>query len=764
MDEFLPIEGGECANVVRTYLVINHCEWDGQSDPVVISRDEDCDNLEGNEGVVVIVREDGAFVDRDNDENNGLPLAGTKGDNCDNTTNPDGYWRTVVSTGYWQYSQRIKIFDTTAPAIDFTEPDPVCTEELDCEPVVTYPFTVMESCLTDQLTFTLELDAFADGTIDADLSDQNLISGTYPDYVITGSFPVGNHQFELTIEDLCGNVSNVSMPFSVVDCYVPDPNCFDGFEAVLEALDAPADVDGDGIVDEAAVTVFAAELASCNVEDCSAPLRFSVNRVGEVANVDQTTLTLTCEDRYRITVEVYVWDNAFNPYAVQPDGTVGGPNYKYCTAEVILRDPNEVCNDCEDDLLLEGNVMTEGEQTVEDVSIILEGPVPGNTHTVSDGNFEFIGMEANGTYTLRPFKDGDDRNGITTLDVLLIQAHLLGANTLDTPYKLIAADVNNSGTITAADILELRALLLEETDAFASNTSWRFVDSQFEFPQASNPWTTEFPESITTTDLTSCQFDLDFVAIKVGDVNGTAKANRFMSLDDRSSHGTMGFELKDQRLRAGQRYTVDFKTTDLAKVKGYQFGLLFDPSALALQDVQYGIAQAEHFGLSQAEQGILLTSWNHESLEAASSVANTEKPIVFSLVFLAKQDGYLRDNLEISSRGLIAEAYDQSKDQMEVSLGFDTGFFLAEEPVLYQNFPNPFRERTLINFDLPAEAQVRLEVQDLHGRVVEAIAGKYSPGQHTVELSGEKIPLGVLYYSLQVDGEYVKTKKMIRIE
>ncbi|CAM9466036.1 unnamed protein product, partial [Discosporangium mesarthrocarpum] len=764
VDEFLPIEGGECANVLRTYLVINHCEWDGQTDPVIISRDEDCDNLEGNEGVVIIVREDGAFVDRDSDETNGLPLAGTKGDNCDNTTNPDGYWRTVVSTGSWQYAQRIKVFDTTAPVIAFTEPDPVCTEELDCEPVVSYPFTVMESCLTEQMQFTLELDAFADGTIDADLSDQNVISGSYPDYVITGSFPVGNHQFELTIQDLCGNVSNVSMPFSVVDCYVPDPNCFDGFEAVLEALDTPADVNGDGIMDEAAVTVFAAELASCNVEDCSAPLRFSVNRVGEVANVDQTTLTLTCEDRYRITVEVYVWDNAFNPYAVQPDGTVGGPNYKYCTAEVILRDPNEVCNDCEDDLLLEGNVMTEGEQTVEDVSIILDGPVPANTNTVSDGNFEFIGMEANGTYTLRPFKDGDDRNGITTLDVLLIQAHLLGANTLDTPYKLIAADVNNSGTITTVDILELRALLLEETNDFASNTSWRFVDSQFEFPQASNPWATEFPESITTTDLTNCQFDLDFVAIKVGDVNGTAKANRFMTLDDRSGNGTMGFELKDQRLRTGKRYTVDFKTTDLAKVQGYQFALFFDPAVLALEEVQYGIAQEEHFGLSQAEQGILMTSWNHETLSPTSAIANAEKPIVFSLVFTAKQDGYLRNGLEISTRGLAAEAYDLSKDKVEVDLGFDTGIFLAEEPVLYQNFPNPFREQTLISFDLPEEANVRLDVQDLQGRVVESIGGQYGPGQHTVELSAEKIPLGVLYYSLQVDGEYVKTKKMIRIE
>jgi len=763
VDEFLPIEGTECVNIMRTYSVINHCEWDGVADPVVISRDEDCDNLEGNEGIFVIVSADGAFIDRDSDITNGLPLAGTKGDNCDNTTNPEGYWRALVSTGYWQYAQQIKIFDNTAPVVEFTEPDPTCTVELACDAVVTYPFTVTEGCLTDQLQFTLELDAGADGTIDADLSDQGLISGTYPDYTITGTFPVGNHQFELSIQDVCGNVGTVSLPFSVVDCYVPEPNCFDGFEAVLTALSTPADVNNDGIVDEAAVEVFAAELASCNVEDCSAPLRFSVNRVGEIASVDQTTLLLTCEDRYRLTVEVYVWDNAFNPYAVQPDGSIGGPNYKYCTAEVIIRDPNEVCNDCEEDLLLEGSVMTEAANTVEDVAIILEGPVPANTATETNGSFEFIGMEENARYTVRPFKDGDDRNGITTLDVLLIQNHLLGGNTLDTPYKLIAADVNQSGTLTTLDILELRALLLGDIESFQHNTSWRFVDRAYEFPQANNPWSDSFPESITTDDLTSCQFDLDFVAIKIGDVNGTAKANQLMSLEERGTTGGLGFELKDQFFKAGKTYTVDFKTSDLADILGYQFALTFDPSALSLQDIKYGVAQEENFGLTQLENGLLLTSWNHSSLEPIQTDPDN-KPIVFSLVFKAKTNGKLKDLIDVSDRSLATEAYDLDKDKVGVEIGFNTGVYATTEPVLYQNFPNPFRQETRITFELPEAAKVRLAVQDVTGKIVKSISGKYDQGEHTLVLNGEEIPRGVLYYTLEVNDDFAKTKKMIRIE
>ncbi|MEZ4992316.1 MAG: hypothetical protein R2824_17970 [Saprospiraceae bacterium] len=39
----------------RTCSVINWCEYDGISDPVVVSRDEDCDGKPGDEDVWVIV-------------------------------------------------------------------------------------------------------------------------------------------------------------------------------------------------------------------------------------------------------------------------------------------------------------------------------------------------------------------------------------------------------------------------------------------------------------------------------------------------------------------------------------------------------------------------------------------------------------------------------------------------------------------------------------------------------------------------------------
>ncbi|MBK8627510.1 MAG: hypothetical protein IPN86_18665, partial [Saprospiraceae bacterium] len=57
-------------------------------------------------------------------------------------------------------------------------------------------------------------------------------------------------------------------------------------------------------------------------------------------------------------------------------------------------------------------------------------------------------------------KDGDDINGVSTLDLVIIQRHILGLQAMNSPYKLIAADANNDGKVTASDLTEIRKLIL----------------------------------------------------------------------------------------------------------------------------------------------------------------------------------------------------------------------------------------------------------------------------------------------------------------
>ncbi|MEZ4992330.1 MAG: hypothetical protein R2824_18040 [Saprospiraceae bacterium] len=63
---------------------------------------------------------------------------------------------------------------------------------------------------------------------------------------------------------------------------------------------------------------------------------------------------------------------------------------------------------------------------------------------------------------------------------------ILGLRTLDSPYKIIAADVNNDRKVTAQDAITRRLILNIDTK-FPNNTGWRFIDASYQFPEPGQP-------------------------------------------------------------------------------------------------------------------------------------------------------------------------------------------------------------------------------------------------------------------------------------
>ena len=83
---------------------------------------------------------------------------------------------------------------------------------------------------------------------------------------------------------------------------------------------------------------------------------------------------------------------------------------------------------------------------------------------------------------------------MTTYDLVLINKHILAIEPFNSPYKMIAADANVSGSITSFDVVALRRLILGLDTALIANTSWRFVNKTFIFPNLNNPFQTAFPD------------------------------------------------------------------------------------------------------------------------------------------------------------------------------------------------------------------------------------------------------------------------------
>lgn len=80
---------------------------------------------------------------------------------------------------------------------------------------------------------------------------------------------------------------------------------------------------------------------------------------------------------------------------------------------------------------------------------------------------------------------------------------------------------------------------------------------------------------------------------------------------------------------------------------------------------------------------------------------------------------------------------------------------------LFQNYPNPFNPTTKIQFTLPEQSFVTLNVYDLLGNLISALISENKPaGSYTVEFGGTDIPSGLYIYKI-VTPSFTEAKKMI---
>ncbi len=81
---------------------------------------------------------------------------------------------------------------------------------------------------------------------------------------------------------------------------------------------------------------------------------------------------------------------------------------------------------------------------------------------------------------------------------------------------------------------------------------------------------------------------------------------------------------------------------------------------------------------------------------------------------------------------------------------------------LMQNVPNPFDTATRIDFILPADANVVLELSDAQGRPLrKLIDGQMNAGPQTLTLDGSSLAPGMYFYTVYANGELI-SKKMIK--
>lgn len=411
--------------------------------------------------------------------------------------------------------------------------DPFCSNDtLACEGLATIPISLSGPCSPDNLVFQIDYDAFNDGSVDATLDPGIVLGITTLDYIISSYFPIGVHQLSVSVVDDCGNIGGIDIVFEVVDCIIAPVSCVSSYTKYLLPVAPNVDADGDGDIDLGANILLVTELIENAITDCTNPVQYSLHKEGETPTPGPTQIIFTCDDPAVMTLHVYAWDAAFNPYSVQPNGTVGGPNYSSCT--VAFHPSDDLfcnCDNCggNSDPVFGHIESCSNGGGVPGVIVTIAGDFsePDTIVTDSSGFYELPTLQSGDDYTITPYKNDDVDNGVTTFDLVLISKHILGVTPLDSPYKRIAADIDNSGSITVADLIHLRRLILSITDEFENNTSWRFLQASYIFPFPLNPWFEAFPEVINLNNyLEGNLIDGDFIGIKIGDVNGDVEVNQ----------------------------------------------------------------------------------------------------------------------------------------------------------------------------------------------------------------------------------------------
>jgi len=479
-------------------------------------------------------------------------------------------------------------------------------------------------------------------------------------------------------------------------------------------------------------------------EECTRPIKVGIVR----AKNDTATVASTIQN-YPSELAMYCADINGDSANLRVYLIDAAGNYNYCNVNVTITDGAGICADGQSAAAVAGAIQTETKATVEGVQVNLSGQTQKSFATGVNGLFVFNNLAAGADYTVTPSLNKGFLNGVSTFDLVLISKHILGVQPLNTPYKLIAADVNNSKSVTTLDLIQLRKLILNIDATFANNSSWRFVDASYTFPNASNPWAASFPEVKNVNDLVG-SLSANFVAVKVGDVNGNAIANSTQG-SVRNLTSNLGINVADMNLVAGNEYKVDFTAADLNGIEGFQFTLNLDKKGLELVDLVPGIAAEENFGIF-AEEGVVTASWNGEA----------KGGVLFSLVVRAKSNTTLSEVLNLNSRYTAAEAY-KGGEVVNVGLNFNASKASANYE-LYQNTPNPFAGESIIGFNLPAAGAATLTIQDVTGRTLKVINGQYAKGYNQVSLkSTELSATGVLTYTLKA-ADFTMTRKMIIVE
>lgn len=631
----------------------------------------------------------------------------------------------------FEFTQTIKVNNTEGPQISVFADSIFCSYDVGCVGLNVQNYLTASS--SDDCTATDDLL----NRYEVRDSDNDLVAFG-PGLDASGYYEVGVYVVRFLSEDKCGNLEFEEASFEVRSCKLPTPYCLQGLSTTLTAMDTT----GDGTADVEMVMLTPEYFDAGSYHPCGYDIQLSFS-----SDVNDTEKFFFCSDTAGlVSIELWVTDEN------------GGQDY--CTTFIDVQDNDtiDLCGNLKP-ADIAGRVYTEMDAELVNAEVELRSAETVIAITDDNGEYAFNDMPQGGDYQVAPFRDNDHLNGVSTLDLVMIQRHILGIAPLNSPYKLVAADINNNEKVSSSDLVALRKVILGVEMTYPNNTSWRFVDSEFEFINEDNPWETPIDEVYNINGLNG-DMQIDFIAVKTGDVNGNVDMNLKAGLvTETRSNRSMTMSFPSMEIKEDKVYAIEVLADEDVMMYGFQntFGI----EGLEILDIVPGkLAMQKNF--IAVDNDVMHMSYVSEN---GDKIQKGER--LFTLMVKGTDEGPLSQFIELSDNGLNAEVYvgeELSVGNLNIDWRSDNVETSSELLSLEGNRPNPWRSSTEVEFFMPESGNVSLIVTDANGRILTTKTGTFGIGKQSFNITNDDIAIsGILFYEIRYSHQVVNGK-MIKIE
>jgi hypothetical protein len=562
--------------------------------------------------------------------------------------------------------------------------------------------------------------------LDAQTFQDSDLAGGGP---IDQRLPLGNHIVRFSGRDFCGNQAELDIKIEVVDCTPPVPVCYNGLVVDLLPYDG--------------MEIYASDFDAASFDNCYG----YETRINLVTDKNNDGI-INSDDFLAIPPNSHYVDfrcqDLGPPHLVQlwvkELSNDRFNNWSYCVSEVKVQDGGYYCGDRPH---IQGTVSNLMDTPLKEVEMISGW---GTRLTDDNGYYHiFLGLFFDPT-EIKANKEGAVKSGISIEDLHLISQHILGKKELETPFHLIAADVNQSISITTLDLIYLKNILFGRETQFPNNKNWIFIPKNFNFSNPKAPW--NIPSSVKITTMGTSGAQIDFKGIKLGDVTGDANFKQpDKSLEPRSA---FQYALPEMDLEKDMEYSIPVKS--LNKVEAVQAALQLSPD-LELISIENGAIDLETSMAFDEASNTLKFIGVGESIE--------EGEILFTLHLKTRQSGNTNDLIRLSQEELESKVLLAGGETINGELYFQKD---SNSGIKTTASPNPFSDQINIRFEIENSSSLDFRITDIQGKEIYASYASYESGLHEIVVPGSLFPRAGIYYYQFKSEDVFQVGKIIHLK